>query len=551
MAEESGVKKWLPLVVMALALFIVVLDTTIINVSLKAIIHDLHSNLKSIQWVITGYSLVLAAFTITGGRLGDIFGRKRMFMLGAVVFAVGSLVASRSHSAAHLFVSVSLVEGLGAAMMLPATASLLVSTYRGRDRALAFGVYGAIAGAAATIGPVLGGWLTTNYSWRWNYLINPLVVVVLLLGSVVVREAHERSPHLPDIFSIILSALGLGSLVYGIIESSTYGWLKAKADYEIFGQTFHLNGISVSVYALVFGAIFITLFLLRQMMLEDRGKTPLVSTGLLANRQFMSGTTVLMVAVLGQFGLIFALPVFLQGLLGRDAFHSGIAILPMSLAIMVASPLSAMLAGKYNVAQRYLIQVGLLISLAGSILLTTEVSTTATAEHLLPGLICFGFGFGLLISQLANLTLSAASVEMAGEASGVNNTFRQIGTSLGQALIGALLIAALTSQLNRDVAASAVLPPSAKAQISGTIATSAESLGVDGAQPAGRLPASITQEIRRIKNDAIVHGVRVGFIGTAVATSLAFGLSFTLPFRARQHDYQPAAPTPDPLPIAE
>jgi EmrB/QacA subfamily drug resistance transporter len=542
MAEESGVKKWLPLMVMALALFIVVLDTTIINVSLKAIIHDLHSNLKSIQWVITGYSLVLAAFTITGGRLGDIFGRKRMFVLGAVVFAVGSLLASRSHSAAHLFVSVSLVEGLGAAMMLPATASLLVSTYRGRDRALAFGVYGAIAGAAATVGPVLGGWLTTNYSWRWNYLINPLVVVVLLLGSVVVHEARERSPHRPDIFSIILSALGLGGMVYGIIESSTYGWLKAKADYEIFGQTFHLNGVSVSAYALVFGVIFIVLFLLRQMMLEDKGRTPLVSTGLLTNRQFMSGTAVLMVAVLGQFGLIFALPVFLQGLLGRDAFHSGIAILPMSLAILVASPLSGVLAGKFNVAQRYLIQVGLLISLAGSILLYSEVSTTATAGHLFPGLICFGFGFGLLISQLANLTLSAASVEMAGEASGVNNTFRQIGTSLGQALIGALLITALTSQLNHDVAVSRVLLPTAKTQVGASIAANAESLGVVSDQSTNRLPAPVVQEISRIKNDAIVHGVRVGFMGTAAAIGLAFLLSFALPFRARQHEYGPAAP---------
>jgi len=551
MAEETGLRKWLPLMVMALALFIVVLDTTIINVSLKAIIHDLHSNLKSIQWVITGYSLVLAAFTITGGRLGDIFGRKKLFLLGAVVFAVGSLLASRSHSAPHLFVSVALVEGLGAAMMLPATASLLVSTYRGRDRALAFGVYGAIAGAAATVGPVLGGWLTSNYSWRWNYLINPIVVLILLLGSVVVREAHERSPHRPDIFSVILSALGLGGMVYGIIESSTYGWLKAKQDYEIFGQTFHLHGVSVSAYALFFGFVFIGLFLLRQMMLEDKHRTPLVSTGLLKNRQFMSGTTVLMVAVLGQFGLIFALPVFLQGLLGRDAFHSGLAILPMSLAILVASPLSGVLAGKFNVAQRYLIQLGLGISLAGSLLLLSEVSATATAAHLLPGLVCFGFGFGLLISQLANLTLSAVSVEMAGEASGVNNTFRQIGTSLGQALIGALLITALTSQLGRDVAASRVLPPNTKAQVSSTIAANAESLGVVNDRPNDRLPTAAVQEITRIKNDAIVHSVRVGFVGTAAAIGAALLLSFALPFRARQHEYQPTTPAPEPLPATE
>jgi len=547
MAEESGLKKWLPLGVMALALFIVVLDTTIINVSLKAIIGDLHSSLKSIQWVVTGYSLVLAAFTITGGRLGDVFGRKKMFLIGAIIFAVGSLLASRSHSATHLFVSVSLIEGAGAALMLPATASLLVSTYRGRDRALAFGVYGAIAGAAATIGPILGGWLTTNYSWRWNYLINPLVVLILLGGSVVVHEAQERSPHRPDLLSILLSALGLGGVVYGIIESSTYGWLKARQDYEQFGQLFHLHGVSVSAYAIGFGLIFVALFLLRQAMLEDKHRTPLVSTALLRNRQFMSGTSVLLVAVLGQFGLIFALPVFLQGLLGKDAFHSGLAILPLSLAILVASPLSGVLAGKWNVAQRYLIQTGLVISAVGSLLLYTEATATATAVSLVPGLVCFGFGFGLLISQLANLTLSAVDVAMAGEASGVNNTFRQIGTSLGQALIGALLITALTTQLQHDVSGSRVLPPAVKPQISHQVALSAESLGVDST-PAGQLPPAAVSEVRRIKNDAIVHAVRVGFLGTAVAIVVALGLSFTLPFRARQHAYQPAArPATEPL----
>jgi len=549
MTEETGFKKWAPLIVMALALFIVVLDTTILNVSLRAVINDLQSSLKSIQWVITGYSLMLAAFTITGGRLGDIFGRKKMFLVGAIVFAIGSLLASRSHSATHLFVSVSLIEGAGAALMLPATASLLVSTYRGKDRALAFGVYGAIAGAAATVGPILGGWLTTNYSWRWNYLINPIVVLVLLAGSFLVKEAHERTPHRPDLLSIALSALGLGGVVYGIIESSTYGWIKAKQDYDIFNQLYHLNGISISVIAIAFGLVFVALFLLRQSLLEDAGKTPLVSTELLRNKQFMSGTTVLAVAVLGQFGLIFALPVFLQGLLGKDAFHSGIAILPLSLAILIASPLSGVLAGKRNVAQRPLIQVGLALSVIGSVLLYFEVSATATVAHFVPGVICFGFGFGLVISQLANLTLSAASVQMAGEASGVNNTFRQIGTSLGQALIGALLITALTSQLSHDITASKVLPATIKPQVTSLVAASAQSLGTKSDEPGKQLPPAATHEITRIKNDAIVHGVRTGFLGTAVALVVAFGLSFTLPFRARQHEYEPARPA-SPTPTA-
>ena len=524
---------------MALALFIVVLDTTIINVSIKAIIEDLHSNLKNIQWVITGYSLVLAAFTITGGRLGDIFGRKKMFILGAIIFGIGSLLASQAHSDTFLFLSVAGVEAIGAALMLPATASLLVSTYRGKDRAIAFGVYGSIAGAAATIGPIVGGWLTTNYSWRWNYLINPGVVLLILLGSSLVKEARERSPSWPDLQSIALSALGLGGLVYGIIESSTYGWVKAKRDYEIFGQIFHLMGISISAYAICFGLIFIAIFLLRQSELEYRGKIPLVSMSLLKNHGFASGTSVLAIAVIGQFGLIFILPVFLQGLLGKDAFHSGIATLPLSIAILVASPLSGVLAGKFNTPQRYLIQVGLVLTLVGGVLLRQEVSATSTAVTFIPGLSCFGLGFGLMISQLINLTLSAVSVQMAGEASGVNNTSRQIGTSLGQALIGALLISSLVTQLTHDVSASKVLPSSAKPKIAAEIAEATQSLGTTSGS-ARNLPEPVIKEIARIKNDAIVSGVKSGMDGVIVATVVALGLSVTLPKRAQRHDYEPA-----------
>ncbi|HEY4161327.1 MAG TPA: MFS transporter [Candidatus Saccharimonadales bacterium] len=536
MAEETGFRKWVPLFVLALALFIVVLDTTIINVSIKAIIQDLHSNLKAIQWVITGYSLVLAAFTITGGRLGDIFGRKRMFLIGAIIFGIGSLLASQAHSAVWLMLSVSVVEAGGAALMLPATASLLVSTYRGKDRAIAFGAYGAVAGAAGTLGPVIGGWLTTNYSWRWNYLINPIVVLVVLAGSSLVKEARERTPHLPDGLSIVLSALGLGGLVYGIIESSTYGWIKAKQGYDIFGQTFHLEGISITAYALVLGIIFVVLFLLRQAHLEYLHKTPLVSPALLKNREFMSGTTVLAVAVLAQFGLIFTLPIFLQGLLGKDAFQSGIAVLPMTLSILIGSPVAGVLAGRRNVPQRYLIQVGLALSAAGGILLHSEVSATSTAATFVPGMICFGLGFGLLISQLTNLTLSAVSVQMAGEASGVNNTFRQIGTSMGQALIGALLISALTTQLRSDVAGSRLLPPAAKPQIAAQVSAAAQSLGAASTAPRD-LPGPTAQEVMRIKNDAIVTGVKRGMAGVIGASVLALLLSTFLPKRARQHEY--------------
>jgi EmrB/QacA subfamily drug resistance transporter len=532
MEGKSGFRKWLPLAVIVLALFIIVIDTTIINVSMKAIIGDLHTDLKAVQWVITGYSLMLAAFMITGGRLGDIFGRRRMFRVGAFVFALGSLLASRAHSQPELFASVVLIEGAGAAMMMPSTAALILAEYRGKDRAVAFGMFGASAGMAATIGPLLGGWLTTNYSWRWNYLINPFVVLVLLVGSRVLHETHERNPHRPDLLSIVMSALGLASVVYGIIESSTYGWAQAKAPYEIFGRSYALGGTSISIIALYVGLVLLLGFLWRQERLQFKGKVPLVSLAIFKNRQFMAGTIVTAIVAMTQFGFIFILPVFLQGMLGKDAFHTGLALLPFSLSVLVAGPLSGILVGKANVAPKLMIQLGLFIQVIGAIVLHSEFSTTAGAHSIVPGMVLFAVGFGLAFAQLANLTLSAVSVQQAGEASGLNNTFRQVGTSLGQALIGALLISALATQLNRDISSSTVLPPPARTTVAADVAASAESLGT-GSEPDKPSSPLIEQEIIRIKNDAIIKGVRTGMLATIGVSVLALGLSVQLPWRSQ------------------
>src|SRR5579864_3001287 len=178
---KKGLAKWLPLIVLSTAVMIIVIDTTVLNVSLRNIILDLRTNIQGIQWVITGYALTLAALTITGGRLGDLFGRKKMFMLGAAIFALGSFITSISHSIGVMISGEAIIEGIGAAMMLPATASLLVANYKGRDRAIAFGLWGGVAGAASSIGPILGGYLTTHYSWRWAFRINIFVALALLI----------------------------------------------------------------------------------------------------------------------------------------------------------------------------------------------------------------------------------------------------------------------------------------------------------------------------------------------------------------------------------
>lgn len=543
MEQRTGFRKWLPLTVIVLALFIIVIDTTIISVSIRAIIGDLHTNLKAVQWVITGYSLVLAALTITGGRLGDIFGRRRMFRIGAFVFGIGSVLASLSRTQPQLFTSVALVEATGAAMMLPSTAALILNEYRGKDRAIAFGMFGAVAGAAATIGPLLGGYLTTNYSWRWNYLINPIVVMILLLGSMILRESRERVPHRPDILSVILSALGLASVVYGIIESSTYGWIQAKHPYEIFGHTYLLGGTSITIIALYVGFVLLLGFLWRQERLQLRHRIPLVSLAIFKNKQFMSGTTVTAIVAMTQFGFIFILPVFLQGVLGKDAFHSGLALLPFSLSVMVAGPLSGILIGKGVVPPKVMIMIGLVLQVLGAVVLRQEFSDSATVGTIIPGQILFAAGFGLAFSQLANLTLSAVSVKQAGEASGLNNTFRQVGASLGQALIGAILISAIVTQLNADISSSTVLPEHVKPTVAADVASAAQSLG-SSPNPSVGVPVEVTKEITKIKNDSIIKGVRSAMIVTISVSVLALVVSTQLPLRSKAEDVDAQAVTP-------
>ena len=539
--EKIGFKKWVPLAVVVLALFIIILDATVINVSIKSIIGDLNTDLKTVQWVITGYSLMLAAFTITGGRLGDIFGRKRMFKLGAVIFGVGSLMAAMSHSSTMLMISVSLIEGLGAALMMPATSSILLSEYKGKDRAVAFGAFGAVAGVGSTVGPLVGGFLTSNYSWRWNYLINPFVVLLLLFGSKFLHESREKKAHKADGPSILFSAFGLASIVYGVIESSTYGWLKAKNDYEIFGGVFHLLGVSVSVYTIAFGLIFLVAFLYRQRKLEDAGKFPLVSLEIFKNSQFMAGTSVTAIVAMAQMGMFFAMPIFLQGMLNKDAFHTGIAMAPFSLSVLFAAPLSGILVSKKNVQPKLLIQIGLVFSLVGSIMMRQAFSVDATVMSIVPSMIVFAFGFGLAFSQLSNLTLSAVSVRQAGESSGVNNTFRQIGATVGQALIGALLITALVAQLTSDVNASKVLPSQYKNQMAAQISTSATSLGTSGAEQLANLPAPIVKEVNDIKNAAIIKGVKTALLPTIGFIALALALTVKLPSRLHEPEDLDAA----------
>ncbi len=532
-SQQTFIRKWGMLGVLSLALAIIIIDTTLLNVSLGNIIRDLHTDIQSLQWVITAYALMLAAFTITGGRLGDLFGRKRMFLLGAIIFAIGSFIASISTNISTLVWGEAIIEGIGAVLMLPATASMLVANFRGKDRAIAFGVWGSIAAASAAIGPILGGFLTSHYSWRWGFRINVFVGALVLLTSFLLVESRDTVEKKElDVLGILLSSLGLLSLVFGIIESETYGLLQAKKIFAIAGHAIDLGNVSIVLPSLMIGAILLTIFVWWEVVREKRGHTPLVSMNLFENRQFTSGTILTAIMGLGQAGVFFIFPIYFQAVKGLDAFHTGLALLPMPIAIFILAGLSTAIGGKLS-PKRW-IQIGFIVNLAAIILLRQLLRVDTTVWGLAPGFFLYGMGFGMIMPHLSNLTLSAVSVEQAGEASGVNNMVRQVGASFGSAIVGAVLLTGLAANLVSGIEASSIIPAQAKDQIAQAVSEQTSNVEfAGGAMLSNKVSPQIRDEILKIGKQATTDANKTAMVYAGVFVILALAASGMLPKEMR------------------
>jgi EmrB/QacA subfamily drug resistance transporter len=529
--QQTFIKKWAPLFILSLALMIIIIDTTLLNVSLANIIQDLKTNIQSMQWVISAYSLMLAAFTITGGRLGDIFGRKKMFLIGAIFFAAGSSLASISTSVGMLIWGEAIIEGIGAALMMPATASLIVANYKGKDRAVAFGVWGGIAAVALAIGPILGGYLTTHYSWRWGFRINIFVVLALLAGSFLLSESEDDT-HKPTIdwLGIILSSAFLFSFVFGIIEASRYGWWYAKEVFMIGNTAIALHeNLSISVLAFIWGLILLICFLLWELRLERKKAMPLVSLHLFKNKQFTSGLITTAIISLGQSGTIFSVTLFLQAVRSLDAIHTGLSLLSMAITLFIASPLAGYLSRK--IAPKILIMIGLGINIVAILYLRTEISPEATVLSVAPALALYGIGLGFIISQLSNLTLSAVPIEEAGEASGINGTLRQVGQTLGSAVVGAVLLSVLSSSLVASIKTSLVLPENLKEPIANQVIAAHSNIEFGGVQAIASQfgnPA-VGSELKKLSDDAMTKANKDALLVGVVIVVLGFISASFLP----------------------
>ncbi len=530
-SSTNWLKKWLPLVIACLAVFITALDTNLLNVALPTMVADFHTTIKGLQWVIAAYSLVLASFMITGGRLGDLLGRKRVFMIGAALFGIGSLIAALSHSVPVLIIGESVIEGFGAALMTTTSAVLIIANYSGQARAFAFGMWTGIGSLAYAIAPLIGGFFTTNYTWRDGFLINVVIVIILLAGSVFVKESSDRQEKKQfDFIGIALSTIGLFLVVFGIIESSDYGWLRAKEIFSIGQHAVTLPGnMSIAFLAIILGLVVLVLFGFQEIHREQAGKTPLISLSIFGNWQFSGGLLTNCSQYLALGGVGFALPIFFEAIRGLSALDIGITLVPYTIMIFAGSQVSTYL-GKYFRA-RPVMQSGYVVAIVGIILLWTEISVSTTSHTVIPGFILIGLGVGILAAQLSNITLSAVSVDQAGEASGILNTLRQLSLAVAVAIAGSIILSTLTARFMATIQKSPVLSDSQKVTVLAIAKENISEIEFGDFSRDAALSTFSDSQLQAVKDDAkesMVVAMRKKFTFDIILLIVTFFLTFTL-----------------------
>jgi EmrB/QacA subfamily drug resistance transporter len=439
------VTKWAVLVVLSAAQFLMVLDQAVMNVAISQLVEDFDTTVTTIQAVIALYALVMAGLMLTGGKLGDIFGRRRVFAIGLVIYGIGSGLTAASWSVPSLMFGWSILEGIGAALVLPALVALVAGTYRDRDRAVAYGVLGGVAGAGIAVGPILGGWVTTDFTWRLVFVGEVLVAIGILFGTRMMAEP-ERAPGKPtlDWVGSVLSAAGLAVLVFGVLQASNWGWLAPRS------SPVTPFGFSLTPFVIAAGGVLLAAFVSWERRREARGEEPLLRLDLLKISTLRGGVAMFLAQNLVLMGVFFTIPLFLQIVQGLDALETGIRMLPASVGLFVSAIVGSALASRF--APKPLVQAGLGLVFVSTLLLMGTIEPELDNASFLFAMGVLGVGMGLVVSQLGNVVQSAIGDEQRSEAGGLQNTAQQLGSSLGTALLGAIVITGLITAFTGNIA---------------------------------------------------------------------------------------------------
>ncbi|NJP32732.1 DHA2 family efflux MFS transporter permease subunit [Micromonospora thermarum] len=494
----QGRARWWGLLAISLGVATIIVDATIVNVAVPAIIRDLGITATDAQWVQEAYTLVFAALLLVAGRFADRAGRRRAFVAGVVVFVAASVLAAVAGSGEAL-IGARVLQGLGGAMILPTSLSLLNATFTGREKGIAFAIWGSTIGGAAALGPLLGGWLTTELSWRWAFGINvPVGALVVAATLALVRESRdERAERGLDWLGALLSVVGMTGVVFALIEGRTYGWWEREKPFSLFGLDWTAAISPVPVAGLV-GLVTLAVFVAHQVRRSRSGRAALLDLSLFRIGSFRNAVVAAAIVSLGEFGLLFALPLWYQNVLGYSAFDTGLALLPLAVGSFLASGLGAPLVQRWGAAR--VVQVGVAAELAGIAGLGTVVAPDTSWWAPLGFLFLYGVGVGLATAQLTGVSLREVPVRQSGQGSGVQSTARQVGSALGIAVLGTVLFAGLGGILGDRLADQPGVDPAQREQI---VAAVRESAGAAiGGLAADPRTAPIAEEAKAAFSDA-------------------------------------------------
>ncbi len=529
---------WVVLLVVSLGFFMTLLDLTIVNIAIPNMITQLHASLDDVLWVINAYALVLAVLVITAGRLGDLLGPRIMFMGGVALFTAASAACGLAPSPGWL-IGFRAVQGLGAAMLMPQTLTIITNTFPPERRGAAFGVWGAVAGVATIAGPTLGGLLVTAFDWRWIFFVNlPIGVIVLLITPVIIPDLRLGRRHRIDVPGVLLASAALLAICYGLVEGQKYNWGTIT------------SFISIPLI-LGLGVVLLIAFLAVQKLTQER--EPLVPFAVFRDRNFSVINWVSGVLAVGMMGIFLPFTIFLQSVLGFSALKAGLTMAPASLLSMFVAPAAGRMTDK--IGGKYILMSGLILFGAGMGWLALIAHPSSSWQSFLPPLIVAGIGMGGTFAPMVTTAMRNIQPQMAGAASGVLNTVRQVGLVIGTATVGALLQNRLVASMTSQAAArSATLPPQVRGRFITEIQQSASNgIQVGAGQNGGLvkqagLPANLAAEVSRIGHDVFTFGFVDAMRTTMIlpVVLLAVGAASCLAIRRRQRpaDASPAAEVP-------
>jgi MFS family permease len=517
--------KWRALMVLGATQFLMVLDASVMNVSISQLVEDFDTTVTTIQGIITFYSLVMAALMITGGKIGDIIGRRRALVIGMAIYACGSALTAVSWSVPSLALGWSVLEGIGAALVMPAMAALIAGNYEGSDRVTAYGVIGGVAGAGIAIGPILGGYATTELSWRVVFAGEVVVAIAIIAAHSWITDAvrEGRTPKL-DYLGAFLSALGLSVTVYAILQSSTWGWLEPK------NSPIEPLGFALTPFVIGAGIGVLYLFRLWQVRREAWGQDPLVRFELLRVPKLRAGLTSMLAQNTMLMGIFFAIPLYLQIVLGLDALETGIKMLPTSVVMFIVSFSGAALLK--ILSPRSIIRLGLAVMMFSALVLIGTMDPQLDEGSFALGMALLGGAMGLMASQLGNVVQSSVGAEDRSEAGGLQYTAQQLGSAIGVALIGSIVLTSLTGSYLNAIKADDRVSEATASAVEVNVASGSSFVPASQVEQAATdagLPADEVDGLVETYEDSQLRALKVGLLAVVAIAGLAFFATGALP----------------------